>query len=283
MKLIRFGEVGKEKPGVELEDGRRLDVSAFVNDYDEAFFAATSFESLKKILNPALASLPELPKEARLGPPLARPSKIVCVGLNYYGHAKETKAELPKEPVLFLKATTAWNGPYDPVLIPRGAKKLDWEVELAIVIGKASRYVPEEDAQQHIWGYALHNDYSEREFQIERGGQWDKGKGCDTFAPIGPWVLPREQADGILEAPLWLKVNGQKMQDSSASDMVFKPAKLVSYISHFMTLLPGDVISTGTPAGVALGMDPPQYLKAGDVVELGGGILGSSRQIIGLA
>lgn len=281
MKLIRHGKVGRERPGVEMDDGRRCDVGEFFRDYDEAFFAEDGIRKLRETLRKRGSKLGEVPRRTRLGSPVARPSKIICVGLNYHDHAKESGAEAPKEPVLFFKSTTALCGPFDPVLIPRDGKKLDWEVELALVIGKRAKHVPEAKALSYLAGYALHNDYSERAFQLERGGQWVKGKSCDSFAPLGPWLLSRDALPSPNAVKLWLDVNGERMQTGNTAKMIFKPAFLVSYISQFMTLLPGDVISTGTPAGVGLGFKPPRYLKKGDLVELGGDGLGRSAQRVG--
>ena len=279
MKLIRFGAVGNEKPGVQLEDGTRLDVSAFGQDYNEDFFGGEGLQRLRAWLASNAGSCPKVDAGIRLGPPLCRPSKIICIGLNYAKHAQESGMDIPKEPVLFFKATSAIVGPNDEVVIPKGSKKTDWEVELAIVIGKKASYVSEEDAMSHIAGYVLHNDYSEREFQIERSGQWVKGKSCDTFAPLGPFIATTDEITDPHNLNLWLKLNGEKLQDSNTSDFVFDIPTSISYISQFMTLLPGDVISTGTPFGVGLGFNPPRYLKAGDVVELGIDGLGSSRQV----
>lgn len=278
MKLIRFGEIGKEKPGVQLENGTRLDVSAFGRDYNEDFFGTDGLEKLKKWLSENESSCPKVKDSVRLGAPLVRPSKIVCVGLNYAKHAAESGMAVPKEPVLFFKATSAIVGPNDDVIIPKGSEKTDWEVELAVVIGKKASYVSEENALDHVAGYVLHNDYSERAFQIEREGQWVKGKSCDTFAPIGPFIATKDEIKDPNNLNLWLKLNGEKVQDSSTSDFIFNIQEVVSYISQFMTLLPGDIISTGTPFGVGLGFNPPKYLKAGDVVELGIEGLGSSKQ-----
>ncbi|NUN99613.1 MAG: fumarylacetoacetate hydrolase family protein [Saprospiraceae bacterium] len=278
MKLIRFGEPGKEKPGV-LVEGKRLDVSAFVRDYDEAFFGNDGLETLKRILaeNP---KLPEINAGVRLGPPVARPSKIICIGMNYADHCLETNAPLPEEPVLFFKSTTALCGPNDALIIPKNSEKTDWEVELAFVISKKASYVEEANAMNHVAGYCLHNDYSERAFQLERGGQWAKGKGCDTFAPLGPFLATPDEIGPVDNLNMWLTVNGKICQNSNTSNLIFKIPFLVHYLSQFMTLLPGDVISTGTPPGVGLGMKPePVYLKAGDVVELGIEGLGSSRQV----
>jgi 2-keto-4-pentenoate hydratase/2-oxohepta-3-ene-1,7-dioic acid hydratase in catechol pathway len=279
MKLIRFGAAGEERPGVQLEDGTRLDASGVVSDYDEDFFGGAGLGRLQDWLAREGRSAPRVEPGVRLGPPLRRPSKILCIGLNYRDHAQETGAALPSEPVLFCKATTALVGPNDPLVIPRGAHKVDWEVELAVVIGARTRYVPVEQAYEHVAGYALHNDYSERAFQLERGGQWVKGKSADTFAPLGPFLATRDELPDPHRLGMWLTVNGQDRQRSSTANMVFGVAQLVSYVSEFMTLLPGDVISTGTPAGVGFCMKPvPQYLKPGDVVELGIDGLGVSRQ-----
>ena len=278
MKLIRFGPQGAEKPGIETADGRRYDVSAFCSDYDQAFFAGEGPSRLAKWAAAQGAALPALAGGERLGPPIANPSKIICVGLNYAKHALESKMERPSEPVLFFKSTTAITGPFDPIVIPPGSTKTDWEVELALVVGKKASYVSEAQAMDHVAGYVLHNDVSEREYQLERGGQWVKGKSCDTFAPIGPYLVTADEIADPHALDLWLKVNGELMQSSNTSDLIFNIPTLVSYISHFMTLLPGDIISTGTPAGVGLGFDPPRYLKKGDVVELGIEGLGSAKQ-----
>lgn len=277
MKLIRFGNPGHEKPGV-LIDGKQLDVSAHFDDYNEAFFAEDGLNRLADVIRELGAELPEVPAGIRLGAPIARPSKIVCIGLNYIDHAKETNATPPAEPVIFMKSTTALIGPNDNVTIPRGSEKTDWEVELAIVIGKKASYVEETEALDYVAGYVLHNDISERAYQLERGGTWDKGKGCDTFAPIGPWLVTKDEINDVHNLRLWLTVNGQKMQDGNTSNLIFKIPHLIAYTSQFMTLLPGDIISTGTPAGVGLGMNPQVYLKPGDVMELGIDGLGTSRQ-----
>jgi len=278
MRLMRFGAVGKEKPGILLADGTRLDASAFGADYDEKFFATGGVEALSKWLTSNTNSAPRVSAEVRLGPPICRPSKIVCIGLNYRDHAHETGAKIPTEPVIFFKSTTALIGPHDNLVIPKNGTKVDWEIELAVVIGKRALYVPRDKALEYVAGYALHNDYSERAFQKDRGGQWVKGKSCDTFAPLGPYLATLDELADLGNMKMWLKVNGETRQNSSTANMIFDVATLVSYISEFMTLLPGDVISTGTPAGVGLGMKPPQYLKAGDVVELGIDGLGESRQ-----
>jgi 2,4-diketo-3-deoxy-L-fuconate hydrolase len=281
MKLIRVGEPGREKPGVLLGDGTRVDVSRCVPDFDEGFFGGDGLATLARWLPGNAASAPRLGARDRLGPPLRRPSKIVCIGLNFRDHAAETGAAIPAEPVIFFKSTTALVGPNDPLVTPRNSTKVDWEVELAVVIGKTARYVPEAQAYEHVAGYALHNDYSERSFQLERGGQWVKGKSADTFAPLGPYLATRDEVPDPQRLGMWLKVNGEYRQRSSTGNMIFGVPVLVSYLSQFMTLLPGDVISTGTPAGVGLGMKPePVYLKPGDVVELGIEGLGESRQEI---
>lgn len=276
MKLIRFGEPGKEKPGVHV-DGKNYDLSGLVNDYDEAFFANDGISRLSALLSKSM-ELPQLPEGTRLGCPVARPSKILCIGLNYAKHAKETNAPIPNEPILFMKATSSVSGPNDPIIIPKDSVKTDWEVELAFVIGKKASYVDESEAMDFVAGYCLHNDVSEREFQLERGGTWDKGKGCDTFAPLGPWMVTSDEIPDPHNLRLWLSVNGVMMQDGNTDDLIFSIPQLVAYISRFMTLLPGDIVSTGTPAGVGLGCNPPVYLKPGDVVELGIDGLGSSRQ-----
>ncbi|PHQ29199.1 fumarylacetoacetate hydrolase family protein [Leeuwenhoekiella nanhaiensis] len=278
MKLIRFGAAGKEKPGVQLDSGKRIDVSAFGEDYTEAFFENDGLNRLQSWLSSEQDNCPEVSAETRLGAPLVRPSKIVCIGLNYVSHAKETGMEVPKEPILFFKATSAIVGPNDDVIIPKGSEKTDWEVELAVVIGKKASYVSEAEALDYVAGYTLHNDYSERAFQIERAGQWVKGKSCDTFAPLGPFIATKDEIKDPNKLNLWLKLNGEQLQNSNTSDFVFNVQQVVSYISQFMTLLPGDIISTGTPFGVGMGFKPPRYLKPGDVVELGIEGLGTSRQ-----
>jgi 2-keto-4-pentenoate hydratase/2-oxohepta-3-ene-1,7-dioic acid hydratase in catechol pathway len=278
MKLIRFGERGQEKPGVLLKDGSRIDASAFGADYNEMFFGNGGLTELASWLHKNDSSAPRVAPSVRLGSPVCRPSKIVCIGLNYRDHAAETKAEPPKEPVLFFKATTSLVGPNDDLVMPRNATKVDWEVELAVVIGKKALYVSKEKALEYVAGFALHNDYSERSFQLERGGQWVKGKSADTFAPLGPFLATPDEISDVGQLQMWLKVNGEFRQKSSTANMIFDVATLVSYVSQFMTLLPGDVISTGTPAGVGLGMNPPVYLRAGDVVDLGIESLGESRQ-----
>ena len=278
MKLIRFGDPGQEKPGVLLQDGTRVDASDLTSDFDEDFLGNGGLKELESWVQKNATSVRRVSPSLRLGPPIRRPSKIVCIGLNYRDHAAETKAEPPKEPVLFFKATTSLVGPNDPLMMPKGSSKVDWEVELAVIIGKRALYVSKEKALDYVAGYALHNDYSERHFQLERCGQWVKGKSADTFAPLGPFLVTPDELSNVGNLPMWLKVNGTMRQNSSTSNMIFDVAMLVSYVSQFMTLLAGDIISTGTPAGVGLGMSPPLYLKADDVVELGIEGLGESRQ-----
>lgn len=278
MKLIRFGAINEEKPGVLLADGTKIDVSAFGQDYDEAFFGSNGINKLLAWLGANQNNCPVIGDDVRVGPPLSRPSKIVCVGLNYAKHAAESGMDIPEEPVLFFKASSAIVGPFDPIVIPKGSEKTDWEVELAVVIGQKASYVGETDALNHIAGYVLHNDVSERAYQLERSGQWVKGKSCDTFAPIGPFIATPDEIGDPNNLNLWLKLNGEEMQNSSTSDFIFNIQHVVSYISQFMTLLPGDIISTGTPFGVGLGLTPPRYLQDGDVVELGIEGLGVSKQ-----
>lgn len=276
MKLIRFGDAGKERPGVIIND-IWFDVSGYIDDYDEKFFENDGLSFLKTIISEK--KLKEVSRDTRLGPPVARPSKIICIGLNYSDHATESKMQLPPEPVIFFKATTAIVGPNDNLIIPKNSRKTDWEVELAVVMGKKASYVEEAVALNYVAGYLLHNDYSEREFQLERSGQWVKGKSCDSFAPLGPYLATQDEISDVNDLRLWLTVNGTMMQDGNTKNFVFKIPQLVSYVSQFMTLLPGDIISTGTPAGVGLGQKPePVYIKPGDVIELGIHGLGSSRQ-----
>jgi 2-keto-4-pentenoate hydratase/2-oxohepta-3-ene-1,7-dioic acid hydratase (catechol pathway) len=279
MKLIRYGDPGREQIGVQI-NGMNYDVSAFGGDYNEAFFADNGLARLEEFVKANEGELIPIPEGSRLGSPVARPSKIVCIGLNYRDHAAETGARIPEEPIIFMKSTTSLAGPNDDIIIPKNSTKTDWEVELAVVIGKRASYVDESEAMNHVAGYALHNDVSEREFQLERGGTWDKGKGCDTFAPIGPIMATQDEIDDINNMRLWLSVNGKIFQDGNTSNLIFPIPLIVGYVSQFMTLLPGDVISTGTPAGVGLGLNPPVYLKPGDVVELGADGLGMSRQLV---
>lgn len=278
MKLIRFGERGRERPGVLLSEGHRIDASGFGEDWDEAFFAADGVVRLERWLAESGSGCPTVDGCVRLGSCVARPSKIICIGLNYAGHARETGAVPPTEPVVFFKSTTALSGPNDNIVIPRGCTKADWEVELAVVIGRRATYVSEEHAMEHVAGYALHNDYSEREWQLERGGQWVKGKSFDTFAPVGPFLATRDEIPDPHALGLWLAVNEERLQESNTSDLIFGIPTIVSYLSQFLTLLPGDIISTGTPAGVGLGFQPPRFLEAGDIVELGIDGLGTQRQ-----
>jgi 2-keto-4-pentenoate hydratase/2-oxohepta-3-ene-1,7-dioic acid hydratase in catechol pathway len=277
MKLIRYGNIGSEKPGVIINDAW-YDVSEYIHDYDEKFFESDGLGKLKTIVSEK--TLKEVSRDIRLGSPVARPSKIICIGLNYSDHATESKMQLPSEPVIFFKATTAVVGPNDNLIIPKNSVKTDWEVELAVVMRKKASYVDEAVAMNYVAGYMLHNDYSEREFQLERAGQWVKGKSCDTFAPLGPYLATQDEISDVNDMRLWLTVNGKMMQDGNTKNLVFKIPHLISYLSQFMTLLPGDIISTGTPAGVGLGQKPePVYIKPGDVIELGIHGLGSSRQV----
>ena len=278
MKLIRKGELQEESPGLLLPDGREVDVSDFGEDYDEVFFETNGLDRLSQWLKEEGDDLPPFPDGERYGSPIARPSKIICIGLNYEDHARESGMEIPPEPVLFFKATSAFCGPDDDLILPRGGDKTDWEVELAFVVGKQASYVEESDALDYLAGYALHNDYSERGFQLDRSGQWVKGKSCDRFAPFGPYLVTQDEIEDPNNLNMWLKVNGETMQSSNSSNLHYKITFLLSYVSQFMTLLPGDIISTGTPPGVGMGMDPQVYLKAGDVVELGIDQLGTSSQ-----
>jgi 2-keto-4-pentenoate hydratase/2-oxohepta-3-ene-1,7-dioic acid hydratase in catechol pathway len=278
MKLCRFGESGHEKPALLTPSGTRRDVSAQVRDFDEAFFGSDGLEKLKQWFGVNEENCPEVPESVRWAPCVARPSKIICIGLNYARHAVESGMEVPKEPVVFMKATSSLCGPFDDVVIPKSSQKTDWEVELAVLIGKRASYVSEADAMKHVAGYCLHNDYSERAYQLERGGQWVKGKSCDTFAPLGPFVATSDEIADPHNLALGLSVNGTVRQNSNTSDLIFRLPELVSYVSEFMTLLPGDIISTGTPEGVGMGLKPPQYLKPGDVVELYIAGLGKSKQ-----
>jgi 2,4-didehydro-3-deoxy-L-rhamnonate hydrolase len=280
MKLIRFGDQGREEPGILLPDGRRVDASGEFNDYDEGFFAMGGLESLAEWVEQGCPGGVEIDPLARLGPPVDRPSKIVCVGKNYLEHAKELDEGIPTEPALFMKASSAWSGPNDDVLIPRGATKLDYEVELAFVIGRTASYVDEREALDHIAGYSVFCDYSERDFQKEMGGQWTKGKSADTFAPMGPWLTTADEVPDPQKLRLWTKVNNEMRQNSWTGDMMFSVRQLVAYISRFMTLLPGDVVATGTPSGVAMGMTPPRWLLPGDLVDCGVEGLGELTQRI---
>jgi len=275
MKLVRYGKAGAEKPGLIDTDGRIRDLSGHIADGAGAAIDPAKLAELGRI-DPA--SLPLVSGDPRLGPCVGGTGKFICIGLNYSDHAAETGAEVPKEPIIFMKASSAICGPNDPIVIPRGSEKTDWEVELAVIIGRHAKYVSEAEAMEYVAGYAVTNDVSERAFQIERSGQWTKGKSCDNFGQIGPWLVTKDEIADPQKLKMWLTVNGEKMQDGSSSTMVFGVAHLVSYLSQFMSLHPGDVISTGTPPGVGLGMKPPRFLKAGDVVELGIEGLGQQRQ-----
>jgi len=277
MKLIRFGEPGKEKPGL-IVNSDYVDLSEFCKDFNEDFFRENGLDKLRKWFDTNKSSLKFIKPPSRLGSPVCRPSKIICIGLNFGKHAKESGMEEPAEPVIFFKATTALCGPNDDLILPKNSTKTDWEVELALLIKKEAKYVDKKDAPDYVGGYLLHNDYSEREFQLEKGGQWVKGKSADTFAPLGPYLVTPDEIEDLNNLNMWLKVNGDIKQQGNTSDFIFDIPYLVSYVSQFMTLLPGDIISTGTPPGVALGMKEPQYLKAGDVVELGIDGLGTSMQ-----
>ncbi|MBS7566671.1 fumarylacetoacetate hydrolase family protein [Mucilaginibacter sp. Bleaf8] len=279
MKLLRYGAPGQERTGVQI-NGVNYDTSGYGSDYNEAFFERGGLETLAAYVEAHKDELEEIPASERIASPIARPSKIVCIGLNYADHAKETNAPIPPEPVIFMKSTTSLTGPFDDVIIPKNSEKTDWEVELAVVISKKASYVDEADASDYIAGYVLHNDVSERAFQLERNGTWDKGKGCDTFALLGPYLVTPEEVKDVDNLRLWLTVNGQTMQDGTTANLIFKIPFLISYVSQFMTLLPGDVISTGTPAGVGLGFKPPVYLKPGDVMELGIDGLGTQKQTV---
>ncbi|MEQ8425871.1 MAG: fumarylacetoacetate hydrolase family protein [Cyclobacteriaceae bacterium] len=279
MKLFRFGQPAKEKPGV-LIGGKHYDASAFGEDYGEAFFESDGLKRLEKWLADNKSSLPLVKEGTRLGACFQRPSKIICIGLNYTKHAFETKMPLPPEPIIFHKSTSALTGPHDGMIIPKGSKKTDWEIELAVIVGKKASYVEEKDSMDYVAGFCVHNDYSEREWQLERNGQWTKGKGADTFSPMGPYLVTKDEIADFNNLHMWLKVNGKMMQDNNSDDMIFEVPFLIHYISQFMTLLPGDVISTGTPSGVGHSFHPPQYLKAGDVVELGIEGLGEQRQVV---
>jgi 2-keto-4-pentenoate hydratase/2-oxohepta-3-ene-1,7-dioic acid hydratase in catechol pathway len=275
MKLLRYGEPGAEKPGLLDADGVIRDLSAHVADIGGGALDAASLAALAKL---DAKSLPAVAGSPRLGACVAGTGKFICIGLNYSDHAAETGATVPSEPIIFMKATSAIVGPNDDVLIPRGSEKTDWEVELAVVIGRKAKYVSEAEALDYVAGYCLTNDVSERAFQAERQGQWTKGKSCDTFGPIGPWLVTKDEVKDPQDLKMWLTVNGETRQDGSTKTMVYGVAFLVSYLSQFMSLMPGDIISTGTPPGVGLGMKPPRYLKAGDVVELGIEGLGTQKQ-----
>jgi 2-keto-4-pentenoate hydratase/2-oxohepta-3-ene-1,7-dioic acid hydratase in catechol pathway len=275
MKLLRYGEAGRERPGVVDADGKIRDISAYMLDVAGDAIDPGALARLSAL---DLTELPLVEGNPRIGPCVAGVGKFICIGLNYSDHAAETGATVPSEPIIFMKATSAIVGPDDDVLIPRGSVKTDWEVELGVVIGKRAKYVSEADALDYVAGYCVSHDVSERAFQAERQGQWTKGKSCDTFGPIGPWLVTKDEIADPQNLSMWLKVNGETMQDGSTKTMVYGVAHLVSYLSQFMSLNPGDIISTGTPPGVGMGMKPPRYLKAGDVVELGIEGLGSQKQ-----
>lgn len=279
MKLIRFGEAGKELPGIEDPSGKRLDCSSFGEDWNEAFFGSEGLDRLSQWLKNQQSSLKEIPAGSRLGSPVARPSKILCIGLNYRKHAEEAGMPVPEAPILFMKASSSLCGPFDDIYIPRNSTQTDWEVELAVVIGKRAKYVTKENAYDYIAGYCVHNDVSERNFQLRHGGQWTKGKSADHFAPLGPYLVTKEEIPDPHQLSIWLEVNGELLQNSNTGDLIFDIPTLVSYVSNYMTLLPGDVISTGTPSGVGMGLKEPRYLKAGDRVRLGIEGLGESAQL----
>ncbi len=275
MKLVRYGDPGEERPGILDREGAIRDLSGVIGDIDGSTLSPQRLGELKHL---NVDTLPLVPGAVRLGPCVARPGKFLCIGLNYADHAAETGAAIPNEPIIFMKATSALSGPNDPVIQPRGSTKLDWEVELAFVIGTECRYVDEAAGAAAIAGYFICNDVSERAFQLERGGQWDKGKGCDSFGPIGPWLVTSDEVGDVADLSMWLEVNGRRYQDGSTRTMIFKPAYLVSYLSQFMSLQPGDIVTTGTPPGVGLGQKPPVYLKVGDEMRLGIQRLGEQRQ-----
>jgi 2,4-didehydro-3-deoxy-L-rhamnonate hydrolase len=277
MRLLRYGSAGNERPGILDSNGVVRDLSSVVDDIDGAAISRMGLARLRAL---DLESLPVASDHGRLGACVSRPGKFICIGLNYADHAAETGAAMPTEPIVFLKATSAVSGPNDDIIKPRGSTKLDWEVELALVIGSECRYVDERTAQAAIAGYCVCNDVSERAFQLERGGQWDKGKGCDSFGPIGPWLVTSDEVGETGSLAMWLEVNGKRFQSGSTQTMIFKPAFLVSYLSHFMSLQPGDIVSTGTPPGVGMGQKPPAYLNIGDTIRLGIERLGEQRQVV---
>jgi 2-keto-4-pentenoate hydratase/2-oxohepta-3-ene-1,7-dioic acid hydratase in catechol pathway len=278
MKLVRFGEINQEQPGVINTAGKRIDVSAFGEDYTPAFFANDGINRLRSWLASHEATCPVVGEQVRYGAPLTQSGKLLCIGLNYAAHARESGMDTPTSPVLFGKATSAICGPFDDVIIPKGSLKTDWEVELAVVIGKKANYVSEAEALEYVAGYMTHNDVSERAFQLEHGGQWIKGKSADTFAPLGPWLVTKDEVADPNNLNLWLTVNGEKLQDSTTADFVFNVQYVISYLSQYMSLMPGDIISTGTPSGVGLGLKPPRFLQPGDVMELEVAGLGVSKQ-----
>ena len=277
MKLVRYGKSGNEKPGLIDQEGKLRDLSGVIKDISPEQLGDAALAKLRKLKT---ANLPLVKGAPRLGSPVSGVSKFIAIGLNYADHAAEAGLPVPKEPVVFMKATTCIQGPNDPVMLPKGSLKTDWEVELGVVIGTRARYVSQKDALNFVAGYCTINDISEREYQIERGGTWDKGKGCDTFGPLGPWLVTRDEVPSPQKLGMWLDLNGQRMQTGSTRTMVFGVAKLVSYVSQFLTLMPGDVITTGTPPGVGMGKKPPFYLKKGDIMTLGIEGLGEQRQIV---
>jgi 2,4-diketo-3-deoxy-L-fuconate hydrolase len=277
MKLVRYGNPGKEKPGLIDADGKLRDLSSVVPDIGPEQLGQVGLTRIRKA-NPA--KLPAVRGNPRFGCPVANVRKFIAIGLNYADHAAEGGMPIPSEPIVFMKANSCIQGPNDPVMLPRGSVKTDWEVELGIVIGTQARYVPMSKALAYVAGYTVVNDVSEREYQLERGSQWDKGKGCDTFGPVGPWLVTADEISNVQRLAMWLDVNGERMQTGNTRTMIFNCAKLVSYCSHFMTLEPGDIITTGTPPGVGLGMKPPRYLKKGDVMTLGIEGLGEQRQMV---
>ena len=277
MKLVRYGKPGKEKPGLIDSDGRLRDLSAVVADIGPDQLSDPALARLRKLKTD---TLPLVKGSPRMGCPVAGIGKFIAIGLNYADHAAEAGMPIPAEPIVFMKATSCIQGPDDPVMLPKGSKKSDWEVELGVVIGRQARHVSQKDALSHVAGYCVVNDVSERAFQIERGGTWDKGKGCDTFGPIGPWLVTRDEIANPQRLDLWLDLNGHRMQNGNTRTMIFSVAKVVSDVSQFMTLMPGDVITTGTPPGVGMGMKPPVFLKKGDVLTLGVQGLGTQRQVV---
>ncbi len=277
MKLVRYGKPGKEKPGLIDAEGKLRDLSKELKDIGPAQLGDAALAKIAKLNT---AKLPLVKGKPRMGSPVANVGKFIAIGLNYADHAAESGLPIPAEPVVFMKATSCIQGPNDPVMLPKGSKKTDWEVELGVVIGTQARYVAQKDALKHVAGYCTINDISEREYQLERGGTWDKGKGCDTFGPLGPWLVTRDEVPNPQKLAMWLDVNGQRVQTGSTQTMIFTVAKIVSYLSQFMTLMPGDVITTGTPPGVGLGMKPPRFLKKGDTMALGIEGLGEQHQVV---
>lgn len=280
MKIFRYGAKGSEKAGVILNE-KKYDVSEGNFQYNRDFFANTAnLEKLQAYVEKNSETLKEIDANERIGTPLETPSKILCVGLNFDDHVKETNLQQAAEPIVFMKSVSAFNGPFDGITLPKNSVKSDWETELAIVIGKKASYVSEEEALDYVFGYVLHNDVTEREFQIERGGTWDKGKGCDTFAPIGPFIATKDEIQDVDNMRIWLKLNGELMQDGNTSDFIYRVPKLISYLSQFMSLLPGDIISTGSPAGSGMGKSPQRFLRDGDIIEYGIEGLGSGKQVV---